>query len=60
MTTHENELAVSVASATPTTLRWNTMTVTMLTVTLIRPATQRMYSGVRVSPLLRRMAAPKL
>ena len=58
--TAEMSWEVMVASATPATPMWNTMTVTRLRATLTMPAAERIYRGRLVSPTARRMAAPKL
>lgn len=49
-----------VASATPATPMEKRMTNTRFSATFTSPATVRKYSGRRVSPTARRMAAPKL
>ena len=49
-----------VASATPATLIWNTMTNSRFSTTLMTPATARQTSGRRVSPTARSREALKL
>ena len=53
-------LEVTVAMATPATSRCTTMTRNRFRSTLAMPETIRHSSGVRVSPLLRKMADSKL
>lgn len=53
-------LAIPVATATPATPIRKQMTNNKLSKVLTTPAITRIYSGRRVSPILRRIAAPKL
>ena len=51
---------ITVARPTPATLISNTITKIRLSTTFTRPEAVRQYSGRRVSPTLRKSAAPKL
>ena len=52
--------AMPVAMATPSTPIFKTITKKRFSMALATPATTRMYKGRLVSPMLRRIAAPKL
>ena len=58
--TADAALEMLVAAATPSTDMSNASTNSRFSPTLSRPVNVRMYSGVRVSPLARRMAIMKL
>ena len=51
---------IMVASATPATSMWKTMTKNRFRNTFTSPEMERKYSGLRVSPTALSMAAPKL
>ena len=58
--TADTHWEITVATATPATPIWNTITNTKFSTTLIAPAISRNSSGLLVSPTALRMAAPKL
>ncbi len=60
LSTAEMTCAMTVASATPATLIWNTMTNIRFSATFTSPDTVRKYRGRLVSPTARRMALPKV
>ena len=57
--TIDTALEMTVAVATPSTDMSNPSTNSRFSATLSRPVQVRMYSGVRVSPLARKMAIMK-